>query len=217
MTLHSHSLIYAAFAYGCMAIFLFLYLNNFVKKSIQPTAYLYKYRLAFLLFIVVILVANFQYVYGIFDKPSVLTCLLCLFYSIHQIKNTYLNKYINTDYLYFNTKSLYWFYAMAFCIILSSLGVGIDIYHRYFNLSSIFWHFAVFVFVFVGAFYFDKKTLIIAYVCLFAYVCHLMNTAFILDYIADIWLFLLALYVGISYIWRIIYHLSSQLINKKPI
>lgn len=234
--------LYAMTAYFFMLMFVGLFfsqylLNNYLikkhilkKYTINNTNHLNQHHFkqsiiiigTIIIIVLVFLYFAFDYVHGVFGTPSVLTTLLCLFYILDFLKSSILRISIKNNVAYplinktwiIHQKARNFFYITSALIILSSLGIGTNVfiisYHHYMDKLSIFVHFGFLSFVFMIAFYFDKKTLIIAYLCLLAYLGNIMNNVFILNYIADVWLFLLALCVVVQYIKRFIQYLYTS-------
>lgn len=174
---------------GIIIYAIYCYVSSIIPKLNHAPKW--HFMVGFVLSVVVTALC-FKRVHGIFGEPSVLTVSLCLFYVSTQVAGT---RFL------VNQQALCWFGLSTFVIVLMSLGalsgIGVDFYHHYTDVQSVIYHYGAFALVFVVAFYLDKKTLILAWICLVAYVSSLMNSQFILDYVADVWLFLLALFLMI--------------------
>lgn len=185
----------------CFGIWMVKRLNNssyyFIKNSdffIFMSAK--KYRHLFLILCVVMLVFGvfFERVYGIFGEPSALTLGL---------SGSYVIQYIFNKNICISKKALSWFGLMAFFIVLMALGVfsklGIDFYHRYFDDLSLAIHYLFFMIIFAVALVLDKKNFWLAWFVLLAFTFSIMNSHIILDYVADVWLFLFGFMVVVKY------------------
>lgn len=183
--MNSNAVIYAWLAY-CIIMSSTLWILS--QKSVYFVRYFNRnWHLPICLSLSALLVfLTFPYLYGVFGEPSVLTCVLVILFACNRVLNRP---------VFINRRALWWLLTCSMVVVLSALGVGsvvgMDFYHHYADGGSVSWHYAFFALVFVVAFYLDKRTLISAWLCLLGAVFSVMNSHFILDYIADIWLFML--------------------------
>lgn len=194
-------ILYATIAY----IVLFLFLGIWVANALNQTTYRFikendffiflmakksRHLCFFIILIITVLTVLFDWIYGVFGEPSVLTLALTALY---------VGEYIANKPLTLNKKAVSWFGIVAFFIVLTALGafigIGIDFYHRYFDGVSLAIHYVIVAVMFGVALMLDKKSLWLAWFVLLGFVVSLMSSVVVLDYVSDIWLFMFGLAV----------------------
>lgn len=127
--------------------------------------------------------ACFDWIYGVFGVPSVLTLALAMSYLIQKLTGKA---------VLVNQKTQAWFGAVAVLIVLMALGVfnaiGVDVYHRFDGVSLVV-QYAMVAITFVVAYFLDNKSSWLAWAVLLMVLCNPMQSLGVLDYVADIWLF----------------------------
>lgn len=185
-------LAYVSVAYVILACFVGVWLSlrvnqAFVKtftKTLSANHFLFKInRWWACLPILVGLGACFDWIYGVFGVPSVLTLALAMSYLIQKLTGKA---------VLVNQKTQAWFGAVAVLIVLMALGVfnaiGMDVYHRFDGVSLVV-QYAIIAMIFVVAYFLDNKSSWLAWAVLLMMLCHPMQSLGVLDYVADIWLF----------------------------
>lgn len=127
--------------------------------------------------------ACFDWIYGVFGVPSVLTLALAMSYLIQKLTGKA---------VLVNQKTQAWFGAVAVLIVLMALGVfnaiGVNVYHRFDGVSLVV-QYAIIAMIFVVAYLLDNKSSWLAWAVLLMVLCNPMRSLGVLDYVADIWLF----------------------------
>lgn len=164
--------------------------NHHLTKLFSKNQY---WLIMVLLALVLLLLAwCFEWWYGVFGTPSVLSVCLATMFLAHHIFAVSMPKIAPKFRL--NRQVQLWFGAVAIVVILMALGffnvLGIDFYNRYFDGTSFFVQYAIVMMVFLVAFMLDKKSIWLAWAVLLTFATGIMNSAFIFDHIADFWLFI---------------------------
>lgn len=194
------SFVYSAFAYFVMIFVSILMLFNgkiFEKiyKNHKKLSLKNKAVISVLLSIL-LLGVFYKIIFGIFSEPSLLTVMLCVSYGLSIV--------LNNEALKMDKKALNLFAGFAFFLILTSIGVfidfNIDFYHHYIDEKSLLIHYTLFGLLFIIATFLDKKCILLAWGCLLGFVFGVMNSGFILDYVADFWQFMFAIILFVKFL-----------------
>lgn len=185
-------LAYVSVAYVILACFVGVWLSLRVNqvfaktftKTLSANHFLFKINRWWVCVpILVGLGACFDWIYGVFGVPSVLTLALAMSYLIQKLTGKA---------VLVNQKTQAWFGAVAVLIVLMALGVfnaiGVDVYHRFDGVSLVV-QYAIIAMIFVVAYLLDNKSSWLAWAVLLMVLCHPMQSLGVLDYVADIWLF----------------------------
>lgn len=185
-------LAYVSVAYAILACFVGVWLSlrvnqAFAKtftKTLSANHFLFKINRWWVCVpILVVLGSCFESIYGIFGVPSVLTLALAMSYLIQKLTGKA---------VLVNQKTQAWFGAVAVLIFLMALGVfnaiGVDVYHHFDGVSLVV-QYAIIAMIFVVAYLLDGKSSWLAWAVLWMMLCHPMQSLGVLDYVADIWLF----------------------------
>lgn len=202
-------LFYPIIAYGILlwASLIWLIHRPITSRIHQLFYYASKPKYSFGLAIVGILTAFFGLTYwlGIFGEPSVLTVLLALGYA--------LNHSFHLPYFALNKSAQVCLGVGALLIVLTSLGsfieVGVDFYHHTLGVNLV-WHYVIFALIWLVAMYHDKKALMLGWVCLVGFALSVMQSPFILDYMADVWLFFWVIGFGVRWAWQKLFGLLPR-------
>lgn len=181
-------LAYVSVAYVILACFVGVWLSLRVNQAFAKTFFA-NYFLSKInrwwacVPILVGLGACFDWIYGVFGVPSVLTLALAMSYLIQKLTGKA---------VLVNQKTQAWFGAVAVLIVLMALGVfnaiGVDVYHRFDGVSLVV-QYAMVAITFVVAYFLDNKSSWLAWAVLLMVLCNPMQSLGVLDYVADIWLF----------------------------
>lgn len=181
-------LAYVSVAYVILACFVGVWLSLRVNQAFAKTFFANHFlskinRWWACVPILVVLGSCFESIYGIFGVPSVLTLALAMSYLIQKLTGKA---------VLVNQKTQAWFGAVAVLIVLMALGVfnaiGVDVYHRFDGVSLVV-QYAIIAMIFVVAYLLDNKSSWLAWAVLLMMLYNPMQSLGVLDYVADIWLF----------------------------
>lgn len=194
---------YAVVAYVVMllTVLCFCYQKNRQRLPIKPNFAL----LAMIVVSVAVVLGYLPIWQGVFALPSALTVALCIYFLVVSLSCG--------RYTPISRRALVWYSMVAWGIVWSALGAlpifGVDIYHQYLLDWHIIVHYVIFLLVFLVGYLLDKKTVVLAWFCLLALMLSLQNSQFVLDYVADVWLFMLGLWLFIRWLGRVLKRLGG--------
>lgn len=200
------NIVYPLLAYGILGLALFIIvweknqyrLTHNIPKKLHAIFYCQHTIIILGLLLSIFLVASFyKILYGVFYQPAVLTVLLalCVVVNFYTKAKTAIQQ-----------KAIRVLVGFSSLLCVMSLGFWLDganVYHQHFDGFSIAGQYVIFMAMFVIGYIFDKKVMLLAWGCLLAFLANVMYSPFILDYVADFWLFAYGVCLCIQYLYRL--------------